>query len=528
MGSDISSTEGLRTQQQQTRGWGRPPSQWHRRFWWLLLILFCWRLVYIAITPLDLVPDEAYYWDWSRKLAWGYYSKPPLIAWVNALSTALFGTSPITVRLPAVFLGSVSLVGLYYLAARLFDDRVAFWSVAAMAASPMSTGFAFLMTIDTLLLCSWTLALYTLWRALDDPKNNRRWWLLSALAIALGLLSKQMMLVFLLLAAVHLALSREHRKWLVSPLPYVTALLALLALTPPLWWNMNHNWITIQHTAHNVGISSQPREPYEFILTFLNFVGTQLFLISPLTWSLLAVVGVPLLARLHRIDNATRFLVLFSIVPLVLFALASFAKKINANWPAAFYPAGMLLLAAWAHGALCTRAPFARWRRLFVPGVFVGTMLVVITYALTFFLQNASLGGGKLDPTRRLKGWQTLAESIARVRRDAPRPNNTFLLASGRQYVSELAFYLPDRPRVYRWNEQKGVVKTQYELWPGPQDKAGWDALVILEPAQPLPPDLAQAFTKVTFIGKVVAPIGPAASRQLVIYLGHTLKHWPR
>lgn len=528
MGFVTSSTEATKRHHRFTRDPALPGSQWHRRFWWLLLILVCWRFYYITITPLDLVPDEAYYWDWSRNLAWGYYSKPPLVAWVNALSTTLFGTSSVTIRLPAVVLGSFSLIGLYYLAARLFDQRVAFWSVAAMAASPVNTGFAFLMTIDTLLLCFWTLALYTLWRAMDDPSNNRRWWLMSALVIGLGLLSKQIMLVLLLLGAIHLVISQEHRRWLASPWPYLTAILALLSLTPTLWWNISHGWITFQHTAHNLAIPSQPREPYEFILTFLNFIGTQLFLISPVTWLLLMAIGIVLLARLPRTDNATRFLLLFSIGPLMLFALASFAKKINANWPAAFYPAGMVLLAAWAHGALAPHIRVTRWRRLFVPGVIVGALFVILTYGLTFYLQNASLGGGKLDPTRRLKGWQTLAEMIERLRRDAPHPAKTFLVASGRQYVSELAFYLPDRPTVYRWTERQGLVQTQYELLPGPINKAGWDALVILERAQQLPPDLAQAFTKVESLGEIRVPIGPAGAHQLRIYLGHGLNHWPR
>jgi hypothetical protein len=214
-------------------------------------------------------------------------------------------------------------------------------------------------------------------------------------------------------------------------------------------------------------------------------------------------------------------------VPLVFFLLASFTKKINANWPSAFYPAGMVVLAAWAHGALSTEARIDRWRKLFIPGVVIGAFLVVLVYILTFVLENASVGGGKLDPTRRLKGWQTLAEAIEQLRRDAPRPEKTFLLASGRQYVSELAFYLPDRPKVYRWNERRGVVQTQYELWSGPLDKKGWDALIILEPAQPLYAELAQAFAKVTYLGELAVPIGPAGSRELFVYLGHTLQQWP-
>ena len=50
------------------------------------------RLVYLANDcPLDLAPDEAHYWDWSRHLDWSYYSKGPLVAWIIRLSCWLFG-----------------------------------------------------------------------------------------------------------------------------------------------------------------------------------------------------------------------------------------------------------------------------------------------------------------------------------------------------------------------------------------------------------------------------------------------------
>src|SRR5678816_3966763 len=31
---------------------------------------------------IDMSEDEAHYWEWSRHLDYGYYSKPPGIAWV--------------------------------------------------------------------------------------------------------------------------------------------------------------------------------------------------------------------------------------------------------------------------------------------------------------------------------------------------------------------------------------------------------------------------------------------------------------
>ena len=59
---------------------------WNKRFFLLLAFATALRVVYLFTAPLDLVADEAYYWDWSRQLDWGYFSKPPLIAWIIALS----------------------------------------------------------------------------------------------------------------------------------------------------------------------------------------------------------------------------------------------------------------------------------------------------------------------------------------------------------------------------------------------------------------------------------------------------------
>ena len=49
-----------------------------------------------------LVPDEAYYWQWSRYLSLGYYDHPPMIAWGIWLTTKLFGQTEFAVRLPTI------------------------------------------------------------------------------------------------------------------------------------------------------------------------------------------------------------------------------------------------------------------------------------------------------------------------------------------------------------------------------------------------------------------------------------------
>ena len=77
------------------------------RYCWAALALIVGvavlRLAYLAFyCPLELAPDEAYYWDWSRQLDWSYHSKGPLVAWLIRLSCECFGDTMLAVRVPAV------------------------------------------------------------------------------------------------------------------------------------------------------------------------------------------------------------------------------------------------------------------------------------------------------------------------------------------------------------------------------------------------------------------------------------------
>src|SRR5437016_7532739 len=57
------------------------------------------RCAVLVISPLDLYPDEAQYWWWAQTPEFGYFSKPPMIAWIIWFSTAVFGQAEWTIRL---------------------------------------------------------------------------------------------------------------------------------------------------------------------------------------------------------------------------------------------------------------------------------------------------------------------------------------------------------------------------------------------------------------------------------------------
>jgi len=493
---------------------------WTRRFLVLLGLITLWRLVYLFIVPLDLGPDEAYYWDWSRQLDWGYFSKPPLIAWVNAVSTGLFGVSAEVVRFPAVVLGAAGLSLLFLAARSLFDARVGFWAVAAWLANMGSASLGLIMATDVLLCLFWGGGLYFLWRLLEAPAQGNRWWWGTLCCVGLGALSKQMMLVFLLLMFIYLLCSWEDRPQLRRAWPYSLSLLSCAFLLPTLYWNYRHDWITLQHTAHHV----EPSTPtlLERLGFFGEFVGSQLGLLSPITWLLLVATLLICLRGFRSLQRQEKYLLSFSAPGLLVFVGLSFIQSINPNWPAVFYLAGMILLAARLAGG--TRPRPEKW---FLRGIALGVVLTLIAYSLPLLIDYAGLPLGKLDPSKRIRGWSGYGEKLAQTLQQQPRPDRTIIVSPLRKYVAEAAFYVPGHPVAYRWSGPTVNVASQYELWPGPYDKSGWDALIVTNYRESLPEELNAAFEQVEKLEDVKTVLPGGVARAYSLFRGRRLRSWP-
>jgi hypothetical protein len=87
------------------------------------LLLFIFRVFYVLYSPLDLTPEEAQYWDWSRHLDLSYYSKPPMVAYANFLTTSLLGNTELAVRITPIVLSFLMSIFTYFFAKKLFDEK---------------------------------------------------------------------------------------------------------------------------------------------------------------------------------------------------------------------------------------------------------------------------------------------------------------------------------------------------------------------------------------------------------------------
>ena len=262
------------------------------------------------------------------------------------------------------------------------------------------------------------------------------------------------------------------------------------------------------------------------LTTFGEFVGSQLGLLSPISWLLLIVLAFGLALQFRRQPRQVRYLLCFSLIGLSGFFLMSFKKSINPNWPAVFYPAGMILLAAWARNAI-SAGRLDRLRRLFGPAWKFGVVLLLIGYLLPFISQTV-LELGRKDPSWRIRGWQAAGQKTGEILAQQPRPDKTFILGIGRKHSAESAFYVPGNPRTYRWAGDPAVVSSQYEVWSPPLDKIGWDALILSDGGKPLPADMAKYFTSLIPLGTQEIQVGGELRRKLDYYRGGKLQGWPQ
>ncbi len=435
----------------------------------LLLLLPPLRGLISAVGGFDLHFDEAQYWEWSQHLDWSYYSKGPLVAWLIAASTGLFGHGEWQVRLFAWLAYSGFLLVLFVFAHQFWRSRRAgWWAVALGLTTPLYFPLGQVMTTDVFLFLSWTWALWAAWRALyrDQPFA----WLEMGVAVGLGGLAKPsiaMLPFFLGLGLLATARGRQElRRW---P-PWAGAALALLVVSPVLLWNAGNDWVMFRHSqGHVLGVAEEGgwRSNLGHLVEFL---GGQFLALSPL-------VAVALVYELGRPPRPAeqRLLWGLSLAVLAFFLAKATFSKVQLNWPAPAY-IGLLVLFAGHIDTLTTG-----WRRLVIAGM--ASSVALVTVAL--FPMLAGLSPAQA-PFKELRLWQ---EPVAALARQAGAVQ--FLLVPSYHLAGRMAFYWPERLPVYLIGADRRF--SQHDFWPGLEREAGRDG-VYLATGGDLPERISAAF----------------------------------
>lgn len=441
----------------------------------LILSAALLRLAYLVFDcPLDLAPDEAHYWDWSRHLDWSYYSKGPLVAWLIRASTSVFGNTMPAVRLPAVVCGSLLLLSLYALVVQIYGSQRLGVAVVALALTlpPIAAG-ATLMTIDAPFTCCWGWALVLGWQA---AVQQRRWaWPACGFVVGLGILAKYTMLLWLLSFALFLVTSPARRRLLVRPGFWVLVAVAAVCCTPILIWNVQHEWIGLRHVLGQTGLQNTHSIRWAGPAAYLAVQFGLLLGFWFFAWAAALIA--------HRPGQECRdgpsYLWWMSVPMFLFFLLFSFKTAGEPNWPLAGYLSGFVLAVAWIGGQL--RNPERIHRRLTAVALAAACTLGL---ALTAFAYHSEclrpllvrIAGPasaenpvplrRLDPTCRLRGWRFLAAEIDRLRLELHnRGEESVVVGTGWALPGELAFYCEGHPEVFSVGVALGDRHSQYDLW---------------------------------------------------------------
>ncbi len=444
----------------------------HPRAWRqaLLLLAGATALRLLLALRVPLLPDEAYYWEWSRRLAGGYFDHPPVIAWLIAAGTALFGDSPMAIRAIPLLVGSAGTLALAMTARRLAGDRAALYTALALAVFPLAAAGLVLATPDAPLLCALSWTLYFTVRALGEPAGtaaSTRAWLGAGVAIGFAMASKFTGVFFpfaLLLAfALHAPLRARFRE----PGPWLAVVIASAVMVPVLLWNARHDWIAFRFQLGH-GLGANARE--NLFQRELNLVASQFALVTPVLFVL--VIGA-IVRHLRAPRQDARFaLAVIAAFCALFFVYSATRRNQEANWPAiAWLPAFVLL------GASRTGARTAWERR----GIWVGGLLTAV-FLLHLAFRILPLPARR-DQLSQAFGWEPLAASVDSARRALALPDGAmpFVAANRYQDAAMLEYHIAGHPTVTALN--LGGRRNQYDLWPRFTDERGpgSDLLLVLE-----------------------------------------------
>ncbi len=289
-----------------------------------------WRVALLPFDTRDLFVDEAQYWFWGQELAWGYYSKPPLIGWILRAATGIGSDDPFWIRLPLPLIHAGTAVLLALTGRRLFGARIGGLAGAAFVSLPAVALGSLLVSTDTPMLFCFALALLA-FVALGE-RRSAGWALVLGAALGVGLLAKYAMVYFPICAALAAGLLPDRRiAWRDAG---IAAALALALVAPNIAWNAAHDFATLQHTAYNLDWVDAGVRPG----ALLEFWAGQFAVAGPVLFAAyLAGLG-----RLRAIPPG-RLLAAMSLPVFAAVSVEAIRSGANANWAAPAHLAAALL-----------------------------------------------------------------------------------------------------------------------------------------------------------------------------------------
>ncbi len=414
--------------------------------WKVILGFSLFRLILAIILP--LTPQEAYYWSWSRNLSLSYFDHPPLASYSIWLTTAIFGQTIFGIKLAA----NLWFLGMNILWAKMIQEMFentnqTFWTLLALNATIVFELYGFVITPDTPLVFAWTACIYALWMLIRT--DNAKWWYIAGFFMGMAWLGKYSGIMLVPSVLLFTLVSKQQRKWLLTPHPYLGVILAILVFSPVLIWNIQHDWISFafQGARRTSGMG-------QWELRFLGeLFGSQFFILSPylfvLTFAALNRYGRKLLSGL---EDKILLLLSSGMVTSLFFIAVSLRSLVKMNWLAPAYWS-LIILGIYYLFQTPSRLPRMKLG-IYSSLIFLGIGISVVA------VPDIPLGEGNT-----WSGWKHAAAEVEIVQDSLEsKGHSTFVYSTNYKASSLLKFYMKNQPRTYA-QDIIGKHALQFDIW---------------------------------------------------------------
>jgi 4-amino-4-deoxy-L-arabinose transferase-like glycosyltransferase len=411
----------------------------------LIVALTALRMIYASL--IDLRTDEAYYWTWSKENVLSFLDHPPMIAWFIRFGTAIFGDTNFGVRFAGILAMLVTQLLLADIVRRMTHDVRAVVLAVLMPEAALYYGLLMAKVSPDVALIPFAVAM--VWALIRlNESGDARWWLAAGVFAGLALLSKFTAVMLLPAVAAFMLVPDWRRRWLLSPYPWLAALIAVVLFLPVLIWNAGHDWASFRFQFVRATAT------HEWSLrTVGDFIGLQFGLVG---FILLPVVlsGLALTAwRGYRRGDAVAILLSTAVIaPFAYFFWKSLTLRVGDTWPMFMWPIGfaaaainiaMLLREGWPAWMIKSTISWA------VAAIASGIVMVVLIFL--YYVVSPWNFIGKTDPVGGEAGYEQVVD---RAQAELQKIGATWIATTDYRTYAMLRWYFRDRVPVIQINER--------------------------------------------------------------------------
>ncbi len=292
----------------------------------LIVILFLIKVIAVYFTNLGMFGDEAQYWLWSKNFDFGYFSKPPFLSWFIGVYSVVFGDGFFSLKLIPVFTYFLIALSVYSLSKNIGLKKYEAVSCSLLFLLMPAVSFSsFIISTDIFLLLFWTLSLNELLKINNKPKIRN--FVLLGIYIGLAFISKYAAVYFVLCFLLYIIIDTKFRNLFFENYLnfFLSLLLALAILSPNIIWNLNNDWVTLQHTSDNANLKNIKFD----LLRGLGFIGIQALMLGPFVF-----IGALIKIKNLNFSGNRKVLLIFSLPIFSIVFFEAVIVRANANWAA--------------------------------------------------------------------------------------------------------------------------------------------------------------------------------------------------